>query len=350
MLVRRLAAASFVLFLGCSSASETPSSKSDADYKAEVTTGMHDAIAVDLAEWRSAVVELQSAAPKKAWSAVDDAAAIAAMKSAWRRARVAYEHVEGAVAPLFPDRDFSADARYDDYLVALGGKTDENPFDGDGVTGMHGIERILFADAIAPEVVAFESSLPGYSAARFPATDAEAADFRDELCQKLVDDIDAIVKDWQPAQIDLGTAYQGLVSLMNEQREKVNKAATGEEESRYARMTMFDLRNNLDGTVKVYGVFRPWILSKTGGAALDADIVRGFEALRTTYAKYAGDAIPAPPASWSSDKPSSADLATPFGQLFTAVRSAVDPTTDGSIVDQMNGVADVLGFPEFKEE
>ena len=42
--------------------------------------------------------------------------AIAAMTAAWVRARTAYEHIEGALAPLFPDLDAAIDARYDDFL------------------------------------------------------------------------------------------------------------------------------------------------------------------------------------------------------------------------------------------
>jgi iron uptake system component EfeO len=64
---------------------------------------------------------------------------LAAMKTAWRKTRVAYEHIEGALAPIFPDVDFAIDARYDDYLSELGPTADADPFDGEGVTGMHGI-------------------------------------------------------------------------------------------------------------------------------------------------------------------------------------------------------------------
>lgn len=200
-----------------------------------------------------------------------------------------------------------------------------------------------------PKVVEFENSLPGHA----PATEAASAEFKTKLVQKLLDDVDGITRDWQPANIDFGTAFVGLVSLMNEQREKVNKAATGEEESRYAQMTMFDLRNNLDGTEKVYAVFRPWILSKTNGAALDGAIEKGFADLRAVNAKYPSDAatrLPQPPDTWSSDMPSDADKKTPFGELFVSVRKAVDPNAKGSVVYDMNEVADLLGFPEFKVE
>ena len=123
------------------------------------------------------------------------------------------------------------DARYDDFLAMIGPAGDANLFDDQGVTGMHAIERILYAPSIRQEVIDFEKTLPGYKAAAFPATAQEATDFKTKLCQKLIDDAQSLHDQWQPAAIDIGAAYTGLVGLMNEQKEKVNLAATGEEES-----------------------------------------------------------------------------------------------------------------------
>src|SRR5262249_43498153 len=147
--------------------------------------------------------------------------------------------------------DFAIDARYDDQLAELvseGG--DDDLFDREGVTGMHAIERILYSDGIRQEVIDFESMLPGYQPARFPQTADEAMAFKTQLLQRLIDDVTELQQQWDAAgnNLDIGSAFQGLVSLMNEQAEKVNLAATGEEESRYADMTLFDLRNNLAGT------------------------------------------------------------------------------------------------------
>jgi len=107
------------------------------------------------------------------------------MESAWVDVRDGYERVEGAIAVLFPDLDVSADQRYD-YFIATG--PDDDLFDGEGVTGDHAIERIAWADRAPRSVVMFESGLPYYSPAAFPADDAQAAAFRDELCQRFVDD------------------------------------------------------------------------------------------------------------------------------------------------------------------
>ena len=194
--------------------------------------------------------------------------------------------------------------------------------------------------------IAFEATLPGYAPAAFPATAAEAHEFATELCQKLVDDATKLHTAWTPAAIDIGAAYQGLVGLMNEQKEKVNLAATGEEESRYAQTTRFDLRYNLAGTRQTYELFRAWVAAKHGGDP-DQAIEAGFDELEALYDAEPGDALPPVPDTWSSDQPSQDDLATPFGMLWQQVHDAVDPSTHGSVVFEMNEVAELLGFPEF---
>lgn len=326
----------FLLLAACSD-------KSDAEYKADVTSSMHASIAADLADLTQAARDLQAAAPTHVWAEAD----VTAMRAAWKRTRIAYEHVEGATAPIFPNLDGSMDARYDDFLVE---GADDNLFDGEGATGMHAIERILFAQDIRQEVIDFEKTLPGYKAAAYPTNDTEAMAFKTQLAQKLIDDCAQLESEWKPAAIDIGAAYQGLVGLMNEQAEKVNLAATGEEESRYANITLFDLRTNLEGTRKIYAVFQPWIQSKDGGDAADTKIEAQLGELSTLYVQTSGDNLPDVPADWSSDMPTAANLATPFGKLWQAVHEKVDPTKDGSVVFEMNLVAGMLGFPEFVAE
>jgi len=343
-----------VLVPACSSSEEGASSgapsqpaKSEEQWKQEVTTAMHDSILVDIQAHRKATEDLAAAAPTptgRGWDRTLDAAAIASMKEAWSRARATYEHVEGALAPIFPDIDASIDERYDGFLETLGAAGDANPFDDAGVTGLHAVERILWSDAIPAPVLAFEKTLPGYQAAWLPATEQEALELKSKLCAKLAADAASLEAQWTPAKIDIGSAYQGLVGLMNEQKEKVNNAAEGAEESRYSQETMRDIRNNLEGTRKIYTVFQPWIASKQGGSARDTTIVRGFEQLTTLYAGVQGDAIPSPPATWSAETPSASDLGTPFGVLYSGVKSAADATSDSSVVGAMNGVAELLGF------
>jgi iron uptake system component EfeO len=340
--------------LACSPAPEAPGdapAKTDAEYRDEAVRGLHDAYLADLQTLTSAVQDLRDTAPTPAdrgWDPAADAAAIARMRADWVRARTAYEHIEGALAPLFPDIDTSIDARYDDFMTLLeaqGG--DPDLFDGTGVTGLHAVERIVYADVTPARVVAFERTLPGYVPAAFPRTAAQAAELRDQLCAKLVADAEELSSQWTPADIDEAIAFQGLISLMGEQREKVDKAASNEEESRYSQRTMADLRDNLAGTRAAYAFFRPWIASKPGGEAIDAAIQEGFTELEGAYAKVEGDSIPEPPATWSAESPAPADLETPFGQLYTTVRRAVDAASPDSVVSQMNDAADLLGFPMF---
>lgn len=332
-----------LLTLGCSS--EPP--KTDADYKREITAAMHRSLLTDLDALITSANELQAAAPApkgRGWND-GDVTAIESMQKSWLGARRAYEHVEGALAPIFPDLDRSLDARYENFLEGLVGKGDDYLFDDAGVTGMHAAERILFLKSTPENVLTFEQSLPGYKAAAWPATEAEAADFKGKLLHKIVVDAQTIRAGWEPAKIDIGTAWQGLVGLMNEQKEKVDKASEGTEESRYAQRTMNDIRWNLEGTRKVYALFSPWLRSKPGGAGIDDAIARGFGQLQGVYDAVSGEAIPAPPATWSAEKPTEADLATPFGKLWSGVHGSVDPAQKASIVAQMNEASVLFGFP-----
>jgi iron uptake system component EfeO len=343
---------SALLLAGCGS-----SSSGGAD-ESSVAKAMQESLKADLMTLHTAAVSLQAAAPTpsgRGWDATMDATAIAAMKTAWIQARTTYERIEGAIAPIFPDADIAIDERYDGFLAGIGPQGDANLFDGQGVTGMHAIERVLYADVIPARVVTFEMSLPGYKAAAFPATEAEAAEFKSGLAAQLVTDTQTLLTNWDAAvKLDVSGAFQGLIGLMNEQQEKVNNAASGEEESRYSQRTMADLHANLAGTKAIYTLFREWLQSKPSagsvpaGKAVDGQIMGGFGSLEGTYATITGDAIPAPPATWSAEMPSAADLQTPFGQLYQAIHQAVDPKQMDSVVQNMNEGAMLLGIPGFE--
>jgi len=336
---------------GCSSDSDHE--KTDVEFQQEVVSGMHDSLLSDIADLVQAAKDMQAAAPEpkgRGWDADEDADAISATKDAWVKARVAYEHIEGALAPIFPDIDASIDFRYDDFLADPQIGEDDDLFDDEGVTGMHAVERILWAPEIPQAVIDFEAALPGYQPAAFPATEAEAKAFKAKLVGRIITDATTLHDQWTPQKIDVGGAFQGLVSLMNEQREKVNKASTNEEESRYSQRTMADIRDNLDGTRKIFVIFQPWLQAKQGGDHIDQEIDDGFDKLNRLYSAVKGDAIPAPPASWSAESPSASDLSSPFGKLYSGVSDAVDPNTDGAIVFDMNEAATLLGFPIFQAE
>src|SRR5262249_8666667 len=109
------------LALAACSADDAPEApKTDAQYEADVTRGMHDRLLTDIKALHQAALDIQSAAPEHAWDADTDADAIASMTSAWLAARKSYERTEGALAPNFPDIDGYIDARYDDFLESLG--------------------------------------------------------------------------------------------------------------------------------------------------------------------------------------------------------------------------------------
>jgi iron uptake system component EfeO len=357
-----------LLGAACSSSSSPPLS-ADATFTNQVVMGMRSSFITDLGNLVSYSQMLQTAAPTPAgrgWDATLDAAAITAMEAAWTGCRAAYEHIEGATAPIFPDIDATIDSRYDDFLAALP-NGDSYLFDDVGVTGMHAVERILYAPVTPARVIAYESTLTGYVASAFPGTAQEASDFKTKLVQKQITDAQSLQTGWENAKTyDLGAAFQGLVSLMNEQQEKVDKASSNQEESRYSQTTMLDIRNNLAGTERVYTLFQPWIQSKAaatpdGGAAgdggtaqdgkaIDAAIEAGFAKLQALYDSVSGDAIPQPPDTWSSVNPTAADLTTPFGILYEGVHQAVDPNQAGSVVAEMNAAAVLLGFPQFVAE
>ncbi|HEY0463523.1 MAG TPA: imelysin family protein, partial [Polyangiaceae bacterium] len=279
------------------------------------------------------------------WNTSQDAQAVLAMKEAWTRGRVAYELVEGALAPLFPQSDLATDARYDDALATLGDAGDPDLFDAEGVTGMHAIERILWADRVPGDVLAFEKALPGYRPAAQPSNESEARAFKEQLTHKLVLDVVALKAQLAPVELDIAFVFRGLMDLTREQLEKVDRAATGREESRYAQTTLRDLRANREGCLAAYKLFQPWLLARDQ-PALDSKVLAGFERLRVAYDALPGDALPRPPAGWSSLEPRPEHASTPFGKLFLIVRHETDDADPGSLSGSLMAVADALSLPK----
>jgi len=293
----------------------------------------------------TAISDLAASAPEPdadGWNARDDAAAVDETKAAWRRARASYERVEGAIAVLFPSVDRSTDGRYDGFIEAA---ADTDLFDGTGVTGMHAVERILWADAHPPEVVAFESALPGYTPAAFPATEDEARAFRDALVGRLAEDVTGMRDDFAPLALDPAAAFRGVIGSMAEQLEKVNLAATGEDESRYSQNTLGDMRANLEGGRGIYEAFRPWLEGQPDGPAHDAAVRAGFDRIDAAYDALDGDGMPTVPTTWNPSGPSAEDLATDYGQLWLLLSEESDPESASSLVSAMGDAADALSIP-----
>jgi iron uptake system component EfeO len=323
--------------------------EADAEQRTRVEREMKELIVGRITTWKNASRDLYEAAPVtpgRGWDARADAEAIGRMKKAWHLGRVAYELVEGAVAPLFPESDTATDARYDDYLANLGAVGDPDAFDDAGVVGMHAIERILWADQTPREVAAFEQGVPGYRPAAFPQSETQASAFKDKLAKKLVADVEKLEPELEPLRLDVAFAFHGLVDLAAEMTEKIDRASTGQEESRYAQATLRDLRANRQGCWEAYQLFRPWLRPRTGGEELDQSILAAFTRLERAFDAVKGDGIPRPPAGWSALAPKPEDMSTPFGSLYKAVRTESDEKVMGSLRHGLTAVAERLGLPK----
>lgn len=300
-----------------------------------------DEVSAQLLLLAEATRTLQDGLPAPAADGWGPSPALEPARAAWKDARVAYERVEGAIAVLFPELDAATDERYDGFIAE---SPDDYLFDGEGVTGVHAVERILWADAHPEQVVAFESALSGYVPAAFPATEGEATDTRDGLVGQLVADVDAMEAGFAPLALDAAAAYTGVVGSMAEQVEKVSLAATGEEESRYAQHTLADMRANLEGGLVLYAAFTPWLLEQEGGEAVDAEIRAGFARVGAAYDALPGEALPGVPEGWDADAPTDAMLATDYGQLWVLLSDESDPASAASLVERMVAAAELLGI------
>jgi iron uptake system component EfeO len=332
-----IASLSLLALVGCQPADDSsPEDEATLAVKAYVTD--------EIGHLHAAAVALRDAAPAPdddGWNVTADADAVAQMRVHWSEARVSYERIEGAIAVLFPDLDAATDERYDGFLEE---GADTNLFDGEGVIGVHGIERILWADAHPPETVEFEMALAGYQAAAYPADAAQAAAFKDELAQRLVDDVAQMQSSFEPLALDPAAAYSGVVGSMAEQLEKVALAATGEDESRYAEHTLADMRANLEGGRRLFEAFVPWLESEEDGDALITEVEAGFGRIEAEYARHSGGGVPPVPDGWSAE-PTDEQRDTPYGELFTSLEHEADPEAADSLVSAMIGAAEAMDIP-----
>jgi len=327
---------------GCGSdTSGAPEAQAQATIKSYITAEMGKLAAASLA--------LRAAAPAPdadGWNARTDAGAITAMQTQWKAARIAYEHIEGAIAVLFPDLDASTDERYDGFLES---GPDADLFDGEGVTGIHALERILWAGQHPAPVVAFEMTLAGYQEAAFPANQAQATAFREGLATRLVTDVQSMQSMFAPLTLDTAAAFRGVIGSLGEQIEKIDLAAEGKEESRYAQHTLADMRANLAGGKTTYDAFRTWVKGTSGGAALDTEILAGFDRVSALYVGVSGDALPEVPAGFDPAAPTAAHLATPYGRIYAGLSQESDGTQPASLVSKMSEAADKLGIPQLPQ-
>lgn len=314
------------------------------DHEQDAIAGVKQYVGDELDDLAAAGESLVAAAPAAdadGWSAATDSNAVDEVKSHWKTTRIHYERVEGAIAVLFPDLDVSTDERYDGFIATT---PDGNLFDDQVVTGVHGVERIVWSDSIPDYVTAFESKLEYYEPASFPTDETSADEFQTLLSQRLADDLAEMGASFEPLALDAAAAYDGVVGSMLEQVEKVSLAQTGEEESRYAQHTLADMRANLEGGREIYAQFSEWVQSEEGGEAVDDAVYEGFDRMQAALDETPGESIPPVPETWNPDAPSEADLATPYGQLWSVVQIESDPAADGSLVSEMAAAADLMGI------
>src|SRR5262245_11460581 len=125
--------ASLSLLLAACGGSGNQQVLDDKARETEATLAVKAFVQKNIDELSKAAALPEQAAPAPdadGWNATADKAAVDAMKAEWKKARRAFESVEGAIAVVFPDLDFATDARYDDFITAGG---DDNLFDDQGV-------------------------------------------------------------------------------------------------------------------------------------------------------------------------------------------------------------------------
>lgn len=341
--MRRTWALAMTLFFACGGEDREappevpPSERAIRDVKEYV-----DAHVAALAEAARAMCEAAPAPDDDGWSFEPDRAAVESMRTEWRRARVEYERIEGAIAILFPHIDRAVDGRYE-HEAEL--RRDDDPFDDRGFVGMHAIERILWSGSIPAPAVAFERALPGYVEPRTPSSATEARSFRERLCGRLVRDIETMRGELAPLALDAATAWRGIQGSVEEQSEKVLLGATGQDESRYAENTLADMRANLEGGRAVLAAYDAMIEATPEARSRRGDIHRRMRELERAYAAIGTDALPAVPDGFDPDAPSEEHLATAYGRLFTLLSRASDPDVDGSLAHSLRSTGEAMGIP-----
>jgi iron uptake system component EfeO len=337
---RRVGAVALALALqGC--ASDNDLVLADAARDTDTALGARGLLVARAHDLRVAAVALCAAAPATGgWTQAHDGASIKAMKEAWKDAHRAYDGLESATETFFPDLGADLDNHYED-AFAVG--PDPDLLNGQGFIGLHAIERVLWADRIPASLVKREAAL-GYTPAAFPADASEAARFRTGLCARFVDDAAILENKLGVMSPDSSAAYGAALQLLTGQVDKLVAAGEGREESRYAGYTLADLSASLASVKATHEVFRPWLLTRTEGARVDAEIAAGFGRLEKEYDAFGSDALPYVPTGWSTADLTHDALETPFGQLFVVVSNEANASLAGSLAHSMDEAAGLLGI------
>lgn len=329
--------------IACSSPTQPTETPAPADARDEVTRDVKRYVDGEVRLLAEAVRALAEHAPTPdadGWSLEADRDAVDRMRADWRRARAAYEHVEGAIAILFPETDADIDDRYERVAELT---RDDRPFDGVGFIGMHAVERVLWSESQRPEVIAFESTLHGYVAPRTPHDVDEATAFRDGLVARLVTDVSAMEQALGPLALDAATAYRGIQGSLEEQLEKLRLDAIGQSESRYADTTLADMRANVEGGARILEAFAPLVRTLADGEPRQRLLAARWGALVTLYGE--GDAMPPMPPSF---RPSAPDEATRYGRLYVTLEHEADLERAGSLARELVETGQLLTIPPLR--
>jgi iron uptake system component EfeO len=256
-----------------------------------------------------------------------DDASLTAMRNAWLETRARYCNVEAAIDMLAPS------TLADTYEQDIHDARDENPFDNVGFSGLHGIERILWANLTLDATKAYEEQLFGYSNARFPEIEQEADDLRNKMIAEAnarIVEATALI-----AQSVVNLTFAGTFThrSITAQFTKVDTPQKGADASRYSRSTLADMRSNLAGARAIYTTFASRLPSDTA-AAIEAR----FAAIDTQYASIAGDALPDRPEDFDSSHPSN----DAYGQLYALLAHEVDSSDPSSLVSLIDAAVSAL--------
>ena len=173
---------------------------------------------------------------------------LARAQSLYAPTRVYYERIE-PIAELFADLDASIDAREDDYEKGV-----EDP----DFTGFHRLEYGLFA----------QRTTQGFA----------------PYAKRLMADVNDLEARVQGLTFPPATVVGGAAALM----EEVAATKVSGEEDRYSHTDLWDFQGNVDGSQKIFELFKPLVIDED--PAFVERVEENFAAVEETLAHYRQDA------------------------------------------------------------
>ncbi len=294
-----------------------------------LTTAMQGFMRTHVGRLDTALGELAMAAPRgHAWLQESDKAALLAMRAAWKSAHAEALAVGVPLEYIFPAQAQHLDRSWEREALTLMGMPDPNPFDDQGVVGLHAIERVLWGPESSGEVLAFERKDAAYFPALAPATAADADDFANLLVGK----VRAHAAAWLKVSPALGYDQGFVVKSITDEvagafRTVITAASPGESESRYSRSTALALGQQISAVGDLWTLLRP-TLPKTSKATDIAAVDMAYARLVALRPAPGADELPLAPPTWNPFHATPEDLASPYGKLYVAMERealGIDP-------------------------